>query len=294
MTQSQQQQVYRVDQVNLDNPQAVRDALGGARTTTRLPHTNKKNLNPLAGIDLNNHASVAIVDYIPVESNNSSDENNNNTTTAGGAARANGEEDDDGFKPVLTKRVRKAEKLRLQKAAEAAAAAAAQAALIAKARVPKSKPAGNNKQPQQQQQSSGGVAGRRVEPLMSKSVSNKAVVVSKKEEATSSSSSSSSWANSAASTPAPAPPPPPITSSSSDQQQQQQSHLPPVGHSLVDHKRVVVSSGVVGGSNAPLSPSVDFLNLKIESTKKVWELSRDQQESGKSTVRVHFFLCLFF
>lgn len=120
----QQQHVYRVENVNLDNPQAVKDALSSAAA--------KSSKNSIEGIDLNNLASVAIVDYVPEEAANSSDENNNKVD----------EDDDDGFKPVLTKRSRKAEKLRQAQAA--AQAAAAQAALIAKARVPKSA-SGSNK-----------------------------------------------------------------------------------------------------------------------------------------------------
>ena len=119
-----QQHVYRVENVNLDNPQAVKDALSSAAA--------KSSKNSIEGIDLNNLASVAIVDYVPEEAANSSDENNNKVD----------EDDDDGFKPVLTKRSRKAEKLRQAQAA--AQAAAAQAALIAKARVSKSA-SGSNK-----------------------------------------------------------------------------------------------------------------------------------------------------
>lgn len=112
-----------MENVNLDNPQAVKDALSSATKSSK---------NSIEGIDLNNLASVAIVDYVPEEAANSSDENNNKVD----------EDDDDGFKPVLTKRSRKAEKLRQAQAA--AQAAAAQAALIAKARVPKSA-SGSNK-----------------------------------------------------------------------------------------------------------------------------------------------------
>lgn len=255
-------QVYRVDNINFDNPQAVKDALSSAssRPSMMMPK------NPITGIDLNNHASVAIVEYVPVEtSNNSSDENNNTTA-------ANNEEDDDGFKPVLTKRSRKAEKLR-----QAQAAAAAQAALVAKARVPKTKP--SPKQPQQAQK-------RVVEPLMSKNVTRAQPPPSHPPSLSAKKENEPSW--------------PGVTVSGEATATANTATPAPVGTLPADLsvKKLVsnaLSATSISTTGAPLSPSVD-LNLKIESTKKVWDSNeaRSHAKSNNDIELVRLFICLAF
>lgn len=103
-------QVYRVDKIVADDPEAIKEALKNQNIKEK--PVNKT--NPLSGIDLNNRAGVVIVDFIP-ESDDIlvADEN---------SAEDEEKDDDDGFQKVKTKRDKKAEKLKAQ--AEAAAAAA--------------------------------------------------------------------------------------------------------------------------------------------------------------------------
>ena len=73
-------QVYRVDNIVADNPQAIKDALVGTQ----------KPKNPLQGIDLNNHAGVVIVDYLPDAADEEDEED---------------ERPDDGFQQVKIRTV---------------------------------------------------------------------------------------------------------------------------------------------------------------------------------------------
>ena len=126
-------QVYRVDNIIADNPQAIKDAL----TQVAPVPPNKTRVNGLSGIDLSNHKGVVIIDYIP--DGDVGGVNNSTATSANATSAANvdgefnnsgdDENENDGFLQVMTKKGKKAEKLKAQQAA-AAAAAAAQAALI--------------------------------------------------------------------------------------------------------------------------------------------------------------------
>jgi len=80
--------------------------------------TSNSRKNGLEGIDLRNHASVVIVDYLPESSCDSYDQNDTDTDE--------NFKIDDGFQQVMTRRKKKAEKIK------AAAAAAAAASLINK------------------------------------------------------------------------------------------------------------------------------------------------------------------
>ena len=104
-------QVYRVDKIVADDPEAIKEAL----KNQNIKEKSASKSNPLSGIDLNNRAGVVIVDYIPESDEIAvADEN---------SAEDEEKDDDDGFQKVKTKRDKKAEKLKAQ--AEAAAAAAA-------------------------------------------------------------------------------------------------------------------------------------------------------------------------
>lgn len=108
-------QVYRVDKIVADDPEAIKEAL----KNQTIKEKSVTKTNPLSGIDLNNRAGVVIVDYIPESGEIAIEEN---------SAEDEDKDDDDGFQKVKTKRDKKAEKLKAQ--AEAAAAAAAKLASV--------------------------------------------------------------------------------------------------------------------------------------------------------------------
>lgn len=122
--------MYRVDNIIADNPQAIKDALTQVAPV-------KPKVNALSGIDLSNHKGVVIIDYIPDGDAGGANNLTASSTNATSAANADGEfnnsgdedNENDGFLQVMTKKGKKAEKLKAAQAA-AAAAAAAQAALI--------------------------------------------------------------------------------------------------------------------------------------------------------------------
>ena len=121
-------QVYRVDNIIADNPQAIKDAL--TQVTNTVP---KPKANALSGIDLSNHAGVVIIDYIPDEATANSSSTNSLTSDNKSQndpskdrrdESHSADEENDGFLQVMTKKGKKAEKLKAAQAAAAAAAAA--------------------------------------------------------------------------------------------------------------------------------------------------------------------------
>jgi hypothetical protein len=97
----------------------------------------------LSGIDLSNHKGVVIIDFIPDGDGDASASNSGVSTKATLSAAnvdefnsnsADEENENDGFLQVMTKKGKKAEKLKAAQAA-AAAAAAAQAAIVSNAKL---------------------------------------------------------------------------------------------------------------------------------------------------------------